>query len=583
MAKMIPNTISKDCKSSAEYKFFNLMRDAKGTENWIVLHSINIANHTTQIQGEVDFVVLAPELGVFFVEVKGGAISFENGKWHTTNREGKNFEIKNPINEATEAMKSLKNFVFDKIDNGKFDVNYKHNFKKQWWHWCVCFPDSTFNDILPDLNKLQVIDNSIFRDKNITSFFVELSKLRDKNFTPPTIKDCKDVVNILRPNIKFNITLTEKIENMESQLVKLTDRQQEVFEGLLENERCIVSGEAGTGKTILAINYYKSLAQSGAKVKLFCYNKQLAKYIDKNINYTGAVITCFTGYMESFINNFDPDWLNKEKKKIDECVNKKIKHDYIDKFYRELLPEKFCDVFIENGEVVDYLIIDESQDILTKEYIDVFDLILAGGLQEGKWLFFQDSEKQNIYNKQFDDEVQETIKKIRPAKYKLKDNCRNSKAIFDKVSEWFDVDSRTLVTDVGEAVKIIPYRDNIDEQKENVEGILTQLVVKDKIAPKDIVILSPKTFGNSIVSKLAQDNFSISLEKENDKIYFSTIHAFKGLENKVVVLCDIEELFTGNNSKENKNLFYVGMTRAKSALYININKKDYQKLCGGKE
>ena len=165
----------------------------------------------------------------------------------------------------------------------------------------------------------------------------------------------------------------------------------------------------------------------------------------------------------------------------------------------------------------------------------------------------------------------------------MKDNCRNSKAIFDKVSEWFDVDSRTLVTDVGEAVKIIPYRDNIDEQKENVEGILTQLVVKDKIAPKDIVILSPKTFGNSIVSKLAQDNFSISLEKENDKIYFSTIHAFKGLENKVVVLCDIEELFTGNNSKENKNLFYVGMTRAKSALYININKKDYQKLCGGKE
>lgn len=45
MAQMIPKQISSDTKSAAERSFFNFIRDAEGTEDWIVLHSVNIGRH----------------------------------------------------------------------------------------------------------------------------------------------------------------------------------------------------------------------------------------------------------------------------------------------------------------------------------------------------------------------------------------------------------------------------------------------------------------------------------------------------------------------------------------------------------
>ncbi|HHV00457.1 MAG TPA: hypothetical protein GXX76_11475 [Bacteroidales bacterium] len=36
--------------------------------------------------GEIDFLVLAPKLGVFALEVKGGRVRREDGVWYFTNR-----------------------------------------------------------------------------------------------------------------------------------------------------------------------------------------------------------------------------------------------------------------------------------------------------------------------------------------------------------------------------------------------------------------------------------------------------------------------------------------------------------------
>ena len=66
MARMIPAY----CAESAppgEKAVFAALRDAAGTEHWTVLHSLAIAKHERQVEGEADFVVVAPNAGLLVV------------------------------------------------------------------------------------------------------------------------------------------------------------------------------------------------------------------------------------------------------------------------------------------------------------------------------------------------------------------------------------------------------------------------------------------------------------------------------------------------------------------------------------
>ena len=49
MAIMIPSAISPDVKSNAERHIYKWFENAKGTEDWIVLHSLGIVNHNREV------------------------------------------------------------------------------------------------------------------------------------------------------------------------------------------------------------------------------------------------------------------------------------------------------------------------------------------------------------------------------------------------------------------------------------------------------------------------------------------------------------------------------------------------------
>jgi len=83
MPHMIPNSVSSDTRSQAEKKLFMKMIEMENTDDWYVLHSVGIANHPTQSQGEADFVVIIPDCGIFTLEVKGGDISFDGNHWRS--------------------------------------------------------------------------------------------------------------------------------------------------------------------------------------------------------------------------------------------------------------------------------------------------------------------------------------------------------------------------------------------------------------------------------------------------------------------------------------------------------------------
>ena len=182
-----------------------------------------------------------------------------------------------------------------------------------------------------------------------------------------------------------------------------------------------------------------------------------------------------------------------------------------------------------------------------------------------------DAEKQNLYHSKLTYEDATAMlreRRIYHAKYRLRDNCRNSQAIIEKLDAIFG--SETPYREMesrGAEVVIRSFRKSSD-QLAHLQGILDALL-RDGVKPDDIAILSPVRKERSVVAELTEYSVSLDPEDRSGQILFSTIHRFKGLESPVVILTDFDQI----DYTSHKNLLYVGMTRARSALYVLLSDK----------
>ena len=565
MAKMIPERPSDETSSAAERKLFQRFKAMPETEDWVVLHSLAIAKHTTQSQGEADFAVVIPSCGVFILEVKGGGISYNDGTWYSKNREGIQYQIKNPVEEASNAMHSIKEYIRNCQCSSKLD--------RSLFGFGVVFPDTTVHGVI---NTVELADEQIadFDDclspDDLKNYLLRMAAFWKKRRAPiitlPTTEQCSELVSLLRPNFEGSVSLRSIIRNVENQVVSLTENQQDIFETIMDNPRCIVRGGAGTGKTIIALHFAKQMAGREHKTGFFCYNKQLSVYLKNNVQQTDT-LTCdsFTEYMEQVV--------VKAGKQINIPGNSTGRNLY----YQETLPQQFMEAFLElELPQFAYLIIDEAQDLMTPRYLEAMDFILDGGLQNGKWYFFMDAERQNLFHSNKNAEDVLLMLQQYNAHYtqcKLKDNCRNSVAIIEKVDQIFGTATRHKHNDErGTDVVIKAYKKTAD-QVSALETVL-RMLLREGIEPGQITVLSPIRFSNSAASMLAEYEIS---ERQGDKkgaIFYSTIHGFKGLESPVIILTDIDNL----SDEARMNILYVGMTRAKSALYILAHEKTAKQL-----
>jgi hypothetical protein len=550
-------------ESEGERILYRKFRLDGSTKSMYVLHSVFTSHHFKNMSGELDFLVLVPNEGFFTIEVKHGGISRKNGEWCFTNRHGKtNCKKTGPFEQQSATMNSIRNYVLKKIKHKK---EMHNRFERILWGSGVAFTSmAEFIDFGPEGHSWQVLTKQGL-NLPIGTYISTLGKgahrehstkhWYDVNLSRPSKKDCENLVSILRGDFDINYSEINRMIDNESRVEDYTKEQFSLLDFVNYNPRCLITGGAGTGKTLMALEISARKTAGNLDIGLFCFNKRLGDKLANSMKHMspdrGSI--AFYGTLHRYMLHHTES----------QPPNEIEKHEL---FFSETLPLKFlieCGS-IEEEEKLDFLILDEAQDLISPNYLEVFDSILKGGIRSGNWIMFGDFSNQAIYS---DDSVKvfellnsySSFTRFPP----LKINCRNTKSIAEQNTLLTGVELPEYTSRNRQGNSVTCRYPNQKKQSQEIELILLD-IDKRGIPMSKVTLLSPKRIENSVLNE-----YEPVLKMIKKGVKHSTIQAFKGLENTIILLYDFDEL----SSTQMQRLLYVGISRATQELYIVLDKK----------
>lgn len=552
--KMLPPYIEKTT-SNAERKLFRMFQEAKDLDEWYCLHSLGISRHFSKREGEIDFLFIGPA-GIFVIEAKGGRVQREGGIWKFTDRYGRVARKKeSPFNQARSALYSLKAELAQKFGS---DVH------KYVFGYGTAFPDITFSEESPEWDQAAILDSRNM-NRPFAEFLTQLSNYwysRQKGGKQLDDKTIKQLVSYVRGDFEAIRPVSLDIQESEARILDLTEEQYGALDAMEENERTIFSGPAGTGKTLLAIEKARRNNERGIKSLFICYNRllglQLAEVIRKEKLTHVKVDSLHHFFYETITTGGYGEILEQNQQS--------------EKLFSEIYPDYFLKAW-KSDNAYQELIIDEGQDILTTEYITALDAALEGGLQKGHWSLFMDPETQRDMFISFDEVVYRELKK-QAASYQLTINCRNTKPIAVQAEVISGYPLGRIKKVEGLPVKYLWYDTQVD-QAAQISDCVNDLL-RDGIKPDDITLLSTKRYQASLAGsgrlRLNAGHYQLGKgtgSTHKNLVACGTIQSYKGLESSIVILTDIEEI----DAEDMKTVNYVGYTRARTGLWVSINRK----------
>ena len=563
MAKLLPPYIDKTCKSSGEKQIFEILQKSSFTKDWIILHSLNLSQHTVRLYGEIDFLLLIPQAGIYVMEVKGGDVRCHDGVWYFTDRYGNTNKNKSPFNQARDAMFSLKQAIEKEFGKG-------HKYTRILSGFFCAFPHISFDKHSVEYESWQIMDkDSVYAGTEV--FFKRLIQETIRKhqtqrwFSPeeslPDINDLKVICDFLRGDFERIRPTQDRLIEFNNSAKKYTEEQYLILDSILLNSRSLIQGSAGTGKTMIAIESAIRAASEGKKVLLVCYNRFIGEWIKVQVKdwAENIVASSIHNLLFELSDGFDYD----------------NRFGNESEFYDRYLPRLIKDMFSKGiHSKFDKLIIDEGQDLIREEYLALFDAMLTEGLINGEWEIYGDFERQAIYAQLPKNDMLTLLKTKGPfSNFLLKINCRNTRQIGEETSlmSGFEKPPFLLEHLLGIPVEYLFYKDDVDQNKKMIE--LLRKLLKEGIYPNDLTILSPKEFDHACVRTITEVSVKELREvlmkpsTTDTDYHFATIHSYKGLENNYIVITDIEHL----SDEQARSLLYIGMSRARYGLILLIS------------
>jgi hypothetical protein len=525
-----------------------------------VLHSLDVARHKRQVSGEIDFFVLIPGLGAICLEVKAcHELRREGGLWYYG--PDADPDARGPFKQASDAMHSIRERVTHRAPA-------LH--KVVFWS-AVVFPYVDFTVQSEEWHPWQVIDARALRSRPISALVRGIleearrllaQKSTARWFTPesayPAKAECETLIAIVRPDFEVFDSPRARIHGLDQDVKRYTAEQYVALDAMRVNPRVVFEGPAGTGKTLLAIECARRTHAAGSRVLLLCFNRLLGHWLEAQTQVLQPGVTTSTLHRHMLAAaRFGP---------VPAAADAA--------FWERTLPELAIAQLLtdDTGFVYDELVIDEAQDVLRDEYLDVLDLSVRGGLAAGRWRFFGDFEGQSIYGA---DGRETLLARLRARSgqiplFGLRTNCRNTPRIAELVHVLGGLNPpyhRILRPDDGIEPEVHYYADP-NEQCSLLANTLESLA-REGFKGRDVTVLSTRA-QNPCAATLTARPWRDRLRPINTDapptafVNYCSIHAFKGMEARAIVVTDVEEI----GDSHAMSLFYIATTRALHRLVI---------------
>ncbi len=551
-----------------ERALYDALSSSVSTEGWVVLHSLDIANHVRQVEGEADFVAIVPGLGILVIEVKShrNVDRDANGMW----RLGRDAPTpRSPFEQAREAMHSLREYLGKYSGLRPIPMAYavwftgtrardKLNADLEWQPWQVLDSED-----LPDVPK------AIRRTLSSAVHHLEIkTRVFARDSSGPTDEEAERIAAVIRPRFELATFPADRRRARETQLARFIDEQFGALDAVADNRAVLFTGPAGSGKTLLAMEAARRELAAGQTGRLLCFNGLLGRQLSEDAkDFDGLRVGTFhqellrlAGLSEPPA-NAGPD------------------------FWHDELPDLALDALLgdDGASAEDFLIVDEVQDIATDKYLDVLDLLVSGGLNTGRLLFFGDFERQAIFeNPAGRDLLHERAPHL--VSYRLATNCRNVPRIGYGVNLLSGLepgyrDFRRI--DDGIEPTYLKY-DDAQEQSERLAAAVRQLR-QEGFELHEIVVLSP--LRGRAAANVCEDPWLLQVLQpmkagtpSRGQLRYATIQSFKGLDAPAVIVTDLDDSVVPNF----QSVLYIGLTRATDRLIAIFDAGTLRRTLEGK-
>mgnify|MGYP000984432078 CR=1 FL=1 len=556
MAKMIPSQFKSEATSYGEQQIFHALE--KLPDTYTVFHSYSLNSHAGKLFAEIDFILLCPQ-GVLCLEVKGGHIKCSGRQWFSYGN-GSARPIENPFTQSQTAAMALYQDIQQYFRTNRNIVN-------TCFASGVAFPDITFTERGPEIRPEIVYDINCadfisyiervfayWRQEFKQRFEFELTGLSDSARSQLEQYLCHD----------FDIVYTvgTRVDQVEKETIRLTESQRQILNYVAQNPRILITGGAGTGKTILCLEQAKRRAESGDQVLFLCYNHNLAFHLHHRVRVqspdladSALHVSAFYKYILQALNgaHMPPQPPQSDR-------------EAFDRYWLEDLPRTFL-TLPEEDEKYDFLVIDEGQDLLDPLMLQCMDKLLKGGLSSGRWLAALDPQ-QNIYRINLNTGMN-ILKRGNPTFLKLEENYRNTREIIKYTIDNTGIDPGVKPLIQGLEIREDYYEDTEDQRIKLVKAL--EQLKKENVPPASICIVSLTSFDNSVLQGKTragkfpvQDLTDLSPEQwDPKKVKFSSVFRYKGMESPVVILTDVMD-----TRDDYAVRCYTAMTRAKALLWV---------------
>ena len=527
MAKMIPEKVIYFNTSYGEKKVYESLK--KLPDEYTVFYSVAWQQKDRKKQnvtwGESDFTILHPQKGILVIEVKSGGISYNNGQWLQTRTDTQETnKMKDPLLQANKSK-----YLFIDIINEVKGPGQQCAVESAVW-----FPSISKNTKFSQLPPAYKND-IIFREEDLEEPEKAIEKAYNyyysKNHTNMDTSMVQRIISRLAPEFDLIESMSSQKEEKEYSFLKLTREQSTLLDYLIEQRKVTIQGTAGTGKTLIAVEEAKRLADEGRTVLFLCFNHFLCKHLNENCQHANVKYYNLHKLIYDFSGNY-----NIQNNEYEYLLNK-IK----EKLY-------FQDI-----------IIDEAQD-LDDGVINFFSKFADE--KNGKFYVFYDK-NQLIYQRKNADWIEKS-----ECKLVLSKNCRNTFQIAITSNNIIDINTQWKENVVNGDMPKICFVNDRNSAISSIEKLIKEYKNKG-FKNNEITILTTKTENESILNgqEYIADN-KIVKEMDNENILFTTSKKFKGLESNVVILIDLDEnTFIDEGKKRN---FYVAASRAKQILDIVV-------------